>query len=318
MPTVRRPGKYRAPSYKDPKDRRLVEIIQLSDRPAEGAVNILGVPFDGAVLGRKGAAGGPDGLRGALSGFSNFNVELGMGLEEATVVDVGDLVGSDDVDEMHKEIEREVESDLVDGSLLVVVGGDNSVSLPSLRALSRRFGKIGLVVIDSHLDLRGKIGGKPTSGSSYGLAIESIEGLDPRRVSEVGIHGFLNSKEYVDKARDLGISIYTKGDVKRSGAAKVAAEAYAKASRGADAVYVSIDLDAVDLSAVSGVSAPSVGGISADDLIELAYYLGGRTKVKCADIVELAPSLDPSGRSERVAATSLVNLIAGFNSRPKV
>ncbi|MDG6902840.1 MAG: agmatinase family protein [Nitrososphaerota archaeon] len=314
---MRKAADYAAPSYHDPNDRRLVQIVRRAVRPQPRAVNVLGIPFDGAVLGRKGAAGGPAGIRQAMVGFSNYNPELGVGIEHARVFDLGDVVlaKGEGVLEAHSEIESEVASSLAPSSLLVLLGGDNSVSLPALRASGRKLGKLGLIVVDSHLDLRGKIKGKPTNGSSYGLAIEAVPSLDPRRVVEVGAHGFLNSRRYFDRAKKQGISVHTAQDVRMEGAESIAKEAYERASRGADAVYLSVDMDAVDLGQVSGVSAPSAGGLSSSELLGFVYEVTRKERVAAADIVELAPNLDPTGGSQRVAATVLTYLIAGFNSR---
>lgn len=314
---MRRPADYPAPSYQDPNDRRFVQIIKGAKRAGARAVNILGIPFDGAVLGRKGAAAGPSAIRESIRGFSNYNLELGVGLEGARVCDLGDLVVDNaDVRKAHVQIEGEVSDDLRGDSLLVILGGDNSVSLPALKAASKAFGRLGLIVIDSHLDLRGKIRGKPTSGSSYGLAIEG--GLvDPKNVVEIGAHGFLNSEVYVRRAEKLGIGLISAEDVSRRGPKAVSREASVAASRKTDAVYVSFDLDAVDLSQVSGVSAPSAGGMWARNAFTLLYEIARERKVKCADIVELAPSLDPTGNSQRVAAASLVYLVGGYRARTK-
>jgi formimidoylglutamase len=314
---LRKAAAYPVPSYKDPNDRRLVQNIRRARSSMAGAVNIIGVPFDGAVLGRKGAAAGPRGIRESMGGFSNYNVELGVGLEHVRIFDLGDVVADGgDVLKAHLQIEREIAGSIRSDSLLVVLGGDNSISLPALRASGRMFRKLGLVVVDSHFDLRGKIRGKPTSGSSYGLAIETVRALDSSRVVEIGVHGFLNSKRYAERAKKLA-KVYTAQEVRDIGAPAVAREAYGTAGAGADAVYLSIDLDAVDLSQVSGVSAPSVGGIDAYELASFAFEMAKNKKVKVADLVELAPSLDPTGRSGRVAATVLVNLIAGFAARSK-
>jgi len=309
---VRTPAAYPEPSYTDSNDRRLVQIVRKSDISQPGAVNILGIPFDGAVLGRKGAAEGPGAIRRAMGGFSNYNIELGVGLEDANVYDLGDLVvGDADVVKVHSLVEEEVKRELRGDSILAILGGDNSISLPALRASASKFGKLGLVVVDSHLDLRGKLDGRPTSGSSYGLAVE--EGLvDPKNVVEIGAHGFLNSKVYVDKARKLGIKLFSAEELSRRGPGAVAREACALAIRGTDAVYLSFDLDAIDLAQVPGVSAPSAGGMWARNAFALMYEVARMEQVKCADLVELAPSLDPSGKSERVAAGALTYLIAGF------
>jgi formiminoglutamase len=312
---VRKPATYPVASYTDPNDKRLVQIVRQSEVSQHRAVNILGIPFDGAVLGRKGAVGGPGAIRQAMGGFSNYNIELGVGLEDANIFDLGDLIVDDvDVEKAHSHIEAEVGKELRDDSLLAILGGDNSISLPALRASAKKFGKLGLIVVDSHLDLRGRLNGKPTSGSSYGLAIE--EGLvDPRKVVEIGAHGFLNSRVYVDKAARLGIKLFSAEELSRRGPGAVAREACALASNGTDAIYLSFDLDAVDLAQVSGVSAPSAGGMWARNSFALMYEAARMAQVKCADLVELAPSLDPSGKSERVAAGALTYLIAGFTVR---
>lgn len=296
----------------------MTQLIKDAEGAKEDAVNILGVPFDGAVLGRKGAAEGPAAIREAMAAFSNYNAELGVGLLGARVFDLGDLqLAGEETLEAHSQIESEVVKDLDPSSLLVVLGGDNSVSLPCLKACAKGLGELGLIVVDSHLDLRGEIGGKPTSGSSYGLAAERVKELDPRRIVEVGIHGFLNSENYFAKARELGAKVMTADEARRAGPEAAARLAYEVASRGSDAVYLSVDLDAVDLGSVSGVSAPSAGGISGEYLFRFLYEVGRRDLVKCADLVELAPSLDATGMSSRVASAALVYLIAGYVSRTK-
>ena len=312
---MRKAAKYPVPRYDDPHDRRLVQLISHSERAQPGAVNILGVPYDGAVLGRKGAAEGPQSIREALSGFSNYSFELGVGLEKARVFDLGDVVlGTEAVSEAHALVESEVSKSLRDDSLLAILGGDNSISLPALTSFAKEVGEVGLIVIDSHLDMRGRIDGKPTSGSSYGLAIENGV-VDPKNVVEIGVHGFLNSEYYVEKALKLGVSLISAEDVHVKGASAVAREALLSASSGTDAVYLSDDIDPVDLSSVAGVSAPSSGGIAPRELFTLVCETARAESVRCSDLVELAPNLDSTGRSQRVAASALTYLIAGYQMR---
>ncbi len=315
---MRRDASYPPARYHDPVDRRLTQIIKASRDAKSKAVNLLGIPYDGAVLGRKGAAKGPAEIRRALSFFSNYDVESGLDLLGLRAFDVGDLVPRrGGVAQVQAEVERAVGRELEPDSLLILIGGDNSISLPALRAYAGRFGRIGLVVIDSHLDLRGKIGGNPTSGSSYGLAIGTIPTLDPARVVEMGMHGFLNSKRYAEKANRLGVTVIGAAVVREEGPEAAAKRAFETASDGADAVYLSVDMDSVDLAQVSGVSAPSVGGLSASEVGAMVRVVARRKEVKCADVVETAPDLDPSGRSQIVAATCVVSMMAGFAERRK-
>lgn len=314
---MRKQAIYPRPRFSDPLDKRLVSLINMSKKPMDDAINIVGIPFDGAVLGRKGARFGPSAIREAMVYFSNYDPELKISLLNARIFDLGDIyLKSNDVRRAHKAIEHEIYELILHDSLLAILGGDNSVSLPSIRAYSRKFGKIGLIVLDSHYDLRGEIDGRPSSGSSYGLAIRELkEALDPANVVEIGIHGFLNSFEYCKLADKLGISIYTADYVRENGAIDVAKSSYEIASNGTSAVYISLDLDCLDISEAPGVSAPSFGGLSSSELFDILYYLCGKEKVNCIDIVELSPTLDRSGKTSIVAATALVHVIAGFEVR---
>ncbi|MDG6991200.1 MAG: arginase family protein, partial [Nitrososphaerota archaeon] len=111
---MRKAAAYPEPSYHDPADKRMVEIIGKAARPMTGAVNILGIPFEGAVLGRKGAAGGPSAIRQSMSSFSNFNVELREDVSRAKVFDLGNLAVAkgEEVRRAHSLIETEVAKDL--------------------------------------------------------------------------------------------------------------------------------------------------------------------------------------------------------------
>ena len=74
---MRKIAAYPKPAYSDPNDLRLVQMVRAAASAQRDSVNLLGVPFDGAVLGRKGAAGGPSAIRNAMSGFSNYSMEWG-------------------------------------------------------------------------------------------------------------------------------------------------------------------------------------------------------------------------------------------------
>jgi formiminoglutamase len=314
---MRRAAGYPRPVYVDPKDLRFVQIVKPALKSSSRAVNIVGVPFDGAVLGRKGAADGPSAIREATRFFSSYDTESETDLTGARVFDIGDVVvAPDDVEKTQRAVEKEVSAALDSASLLVMLGGDNSISLPSIRATAKKFGKIGLIIFDSHFDMRGMIHGQPTSGSSYGLALAQLRGrLDGSRVVHIGSHGFLNSRKYAKEAERTGMTIFTASDVREKGAQTVARQAYKVCSEGVDAVYLSVDLDCLDLAHVSGVSAPSVGGMDVLELLQGIRQVASMKKVVCSDLVELAPRLDPSGKSQVVAATALVYIIAGFVDR---
>jgi Arginase/agmatinase/formimionoglutamate hydrolase, arginase family len=314
MRGMRRKAVYPSPSYTDKHDKRIISIIRHSELPQTNAVNILGIPFDGATLGRKGSSAAPQAIRESLRFNSNFNPELGISLENARIYDLGDVVlKSKDVRAVHSQIKKEVSKCILHSSFLVILGGDNSISLPSITALSEHCESIGLIVLDSHYDLRGEISGRPTSGSSYYLAMKRLGKKLKGRVAYIGQHGFLNSSFYASRAERMGITVFTALDVMNEGAYRIARAAYSIASNDAECIYLSIDIDCSG--EVTGVSAPSPAGISSRDIFTICNYIASSEKLLAADIVETSPPLDPTGRSQLVASSAICYLASGFEMR---
>jgi agmatinase len=73
-------------------------------------------------------------------------------------------------------------------------------------------------------------------------------------------------------------------------------------------VYLSVDLDVLDPAVAPGVGNPEPGGPSFSDLVQSLYSLRDLTVVG-VDLVETAPSLDPSGATAVVAAKLLREVI---------
>jgi formiminoglutamase len=84
-----------------------------------------------------------------------------------------------------------------------------------------------LITLDAHFDLR--------DGVSNGSPVRRLvaDGLDPKRVVQIGIADFANSAAYARRAADLGIRVITLDDLRRRGIADVVAEAREVAGGGA-------------------------------------------------------------------------------------
>ena len=84
-----------------------------------------------------------------------------------------------------------------------------------------------------------------------------------------------------------------------------------QAGEDTDAIFLSVDMDSVDQSEAPGVSAPSPGGLSSSELLDGVYEAAKDKRDKGMDIVEVAPSLDPTGNTARLGANVLMNFIGG-------
>jgi len=83
-----------------------------------------------------------------------------------------------------------------------------------------------------------------------------------------------------------------------------------------DAQFVSVCLDAIDMSQAPGVSAPNPNGLPARRIAEYLEAAGRNPAVCCIDIMELSPPFDESGRTARLAAHLFLRFLAGLNQRP--
>jgi agmatinase len=66
-------------------------------------------------------------------------------------------------------------------------------------------------------------------------------------------------------------------------------------------VYLTIDLDVMDPSVFPGTGTPEPGGVGFLDLMRAAVTVAHEANVVGCDLVELSPSLDPSGASTACA-----------------
>jgi formiminoglutamase len=172
-------------------------------------------------------------------------------------------------------------------------------------------GDCGLVTLDAHHDLR--------DGASNGSPVRRLiqeGGLPGRCVVQIGIADFSNSPAYVERARELGITVISRGVVRRRGIEQSLGLALDIAGADRRPVFVDIDVDVCDRAEVPGCPSAAPGGLSADELRQAAFMLGVDPRVRGIDITEIDASTDaPDGRTVRLAALLVLEAAAGLASR---
>ena len=137
------------------------------------------------------------------------------------------------------------------------------------------------------------------------------DGLDGRRIVQLGIADFANSVAYAQRAAEYGITVVTMDDVRRRGAADVAAEALEIAGADGGPVHLDVDVDVCDRSVAPGCPASVPGGLAAWELRTLVRALAADTRVLSAYIAEVDATADaPDGRTVRLAALCVLELLA--------
>jgi len=264
---------------------------------------VLGVPAWRTSLSPTGAHATPAAVREALRRYSPAllgppPVDLS---EVLRIADAGDIASPDGA-EGEASVRAAVRELSASAGLVIALGGDNSATY----AVAQGAQAGGLITVDAHFDLRDGV----SNGSPVRRLIE--DGLDPRRVVQLGIADFANSPAYAQRAADLGITVVSLDDVRRRGAADVVAEALAIAGAGGGAIHLDIDVDVCDRSVAPGCPASVPGGLAAWELRALVRAAASDPRLRSADIVEVDATADtPDGRTVRLAALCVLELLAG-------
>lgn len=294
----------------DPRDPRATSLlVPAAGEPLEGRRVIVGLPYDGGIPSRPGARFGPRAIRDALAAFGASPGDR----ELERVLDLGDLsLGTTDGAAAHSRIEQAAREVFAAGARPIFLGGDHGCTGSVIRgfAAARPQATLALVSIDAHLDVREYEDERSlSSGTPFRRALETAV-LTGARVSMIGIRRFANSPYYLDWAESQGINLVPLEEVESFGAERVAKAALYRATAGADAVYLSVDMDAADAAFAPGVSAAGIGGLTAREMIALVRAVSLDPRLVGADIMETSPPYDVDQRTAKLAARLLLEILA--------
>lgn len=298
----------------DPNDVFLAQVIDGGSNPdgptPQDGIALFGIPFDGAVIGRKGAREGPDAIRAQMARLKPWTLQHGEARPRVT--DWGNVLveQAGPVQAAHEATEAAARAALREGAFPVALGGDHSLTYPLVMAHKGRRAKLGIINLDAHLDVRDVHDGVLNSGQSFGRLLAS--GFVPgENLVEVGIRDFANAAHYADKARKAGATIIGADEWREQGLSAID-RAIEIASRGTDGVYLSVDVDVLDQAHAPGVSAPTPGGVDTATLFAAIRRIAERAPLVGADFVEVAPPLDRDAMTSRAAAYGVMHLLAGL------
>ncbi|MEH3145961.1 MAG: agmatinase [Methylobacterium frigidaeris] len=271
-------------------------------------IALFGIPFDSATTNRPGTRLGPRGVREQSALMRLVNHATGVSpYETCACADVGDVpVNPADVADTLGRIETFVAPLVGAGITTLAVGGDHLVTYPLLRVIGRD-APVGLIHVDAHSDTADSYfgGARLTHGTPFRRAIEDGV-LDPRRTVQIGIRGTLYARDERQWALDQGIRILEMEKVIAQGLPAVVEEA--RSIVGAGPTYVSFDIDSLDPAFAPGTGTPEIGGFTSREALFLVRGLRGLDLVG-ADVVEVAPPLDPTGTTALVGATIAFELL---------
>ena len=256
---------------------------------------IIGIPFDEKSCYLKGPSKGPRAIREASTGKAiNPWTELGVNLEEETVlVDLGDIDVTGDFKNVFSRIEERIFEILEREAVPIVLGGDHSISLPVVRAFSRKFRPLDILHFDAHPDLYEEL-----YGDRYSHACPFARIMEERlaqNLVQVGVR--TATGEQRAKASKHGVRIIEMKDFKENLTLDFS-----------NPLYISFDMDALDPAYAPGVSHHESGGLSTRQAINVIHALNAR--IVGLDVVEVNPERDITGITT-AAAVKIIKEVAG-------
>jgi agmatinase len=284
------------------------------DEVSQTDVAVLGIPFDSGVSYRPGARFGPSHIRESSRLLRPYNPALQVQVfASQQVVDAGDLaVNPFSIDEAIGTIERGARSLLERAQFVLTLGGDHTVALPMLRAVSAVHGPVAVVHFDAHLDTWDTyFGAAYTHGTPFRRASE--EGLlDRTGCLHVGIRGPLYTDADLTQDIELGFQVIAAPDVEHLGVAGMVESIRQRV--GDRPVYVSVDIDVLDPAHAPGTGTPEAGGLSSRELLATLRSFA-RLNLVGADIVEVAPAYDHAQITGVAAAHVGYELLSALAAR---
>lgn len=241
-------------------------------------VVIVPVAYDGTSTWGKGADKGPVAIIEASANMELYDIETDSEVYKQGVFTDEIIGGRIRTEEMVEAVAESVGNHLEKNKFTVVIGGEHSVSIGSIKAHQRKIDNLCVLQLDAHSDLRDEY-----NGSKYNHACVMARVKEICSAVQVGIRSMdLCEKESMDKSK-----VFFSKDIYGN------TDWIEKVVRLLDEnVYVTIDLDVFDPSIMPSTGTPEPGGLLWYDVLRLLSTICSKKNVVGFDVVELCPKAD--------------------------
>ena len=285
-------------------------MMRLPSQPtAEGLdACFVGVPFDLGTSNRSGARFGPRAIRNESCMIRPYNMWTRISpFDSLQIADIGDLpINTFNLLKSVDIIEKAYDEIMQYGAAPFTMGGDHTIVLPILRALSKKHGPLGVVHVDAHADVNDTMfGEKIAHGTPFRRMVE--EGLvEPKRVVQIGLRTTGYAADDFDWPREQGFRVVQAENCWHKSLTPLMAEV--REQLGDGPVYISFDIDGLDPSYAPGTGTLEPGGLTSPQAFEIVRGCRG-LQIVGGDLVEVAPAYDHGGITATLAANLLYEML---------
>lgn len=281
-------------------------------------ISLIGVPLDlGASL--RGANLGVDAVR--YAGLKKRLERIGYDVKdegdipvrrEDAVTTNPNLKNMNVIVDTNQKLCDKVDEIMKAGRFPVVVGGDHSIALGTIKGVLHNVEKLGIIWFDAHGDINTHE--TTPSGNIHGMPVAALLGMGTEELTSVG-----GSEYKIDKnkfvyigSRDLdageraamkalGMHVFTMHEVDNLGIKAVMEEAIKIATDGTDGIHVSFDMDVLDPSIAPGTGTKVKGGMGYREAHFSLELIAKTEKLVSVEFVEVNPLLDQENMTGKTA-----------------
>jgi len=233
--------------------------------PRDAMAVILPVPFEESTSYGQGTKNGPEAILGASGQVELFDPAIGDEIQNVVkIATAPERITARP--EMSAGAEKYVDK------FLISLGGEHSITPELIKPFLKKYPDLSVLQIDAHTDMRDEWEG---SRDSHACAMRRTQELGIKNIVQVGIRN--TAKEEQQFLVKENIFWGDKFDID---------EVLARLS---DHVYLTFDVDGLDVSIMPATGTPEPGGISYQQALDLMRAVCQNKNVVAADFVELAP-----------------------------
>lgn len=198
--------------------------------------------------------------------------------------------------EVVSQIEKVVSQLIKDKKMMFMSGGEHSITLGAVKAMSKRFKNLSVLDFDAHTDMRDEFEG---TKYHHGTVMRRVSEL-PVKLTQVGIRSVSEEEVVYLKKYPKTSHIFYAPEVPVQEIVDTLEEN----------VYISIDLDSFDPSIMPATGTPEPGGLTYEQEISLIREVAKQRNIVGFDIVEMSPI--PGISSPEFMAAKLAYKIMGY------
>lgn len=243
---------------------------------------MLGMPYDCTCSNRAGSRFAPQQIRVESVGIETYSPYFDKDIADIKFYDAGDLeFPFGNADKTLKIVEDNTDCIYRDKKKILGVGGEHLITLGEIRAIKKHFKNLAVVQFDAHTDLREQYLGEKLTHSGVMYRIAELIGYE--NIAQIGIRSGEKSEFQIMQKYSTCLKSPLELDKFKN-----------------KDIFITIDLDVLDPSLMSGVGTPEAGGFNYNELINWLKYLKNFNVIGI-DIMELAPDIDITKTSTATA-----------------